>query len=161
DSIGIYDPDSATWMLHNGASGGAVDAGTFGYGWKGAVPVVGDWTGTGHVGIGVVDPQTGTWYLRNTVSGGAPDIVFQYGWKGGLKDSIGLFNPLNATWYLHTGASGGAADAGIFQFGKAGDVPVVGNWQALAAQAGDPILSLNLDPLNINLLGLQVQTNQI
>src|SRR5205814_601763 len=82
-TAGVFDPSTATWYLHNVDAAGAPDAGTFQYGGAGWDPIVGDWTGTGHLGVGVFDPATATWYLRSSLSSGAPDVaVFQYGGAG-------------------------------------------------------------------------------
>jgi hypothetical protein len=72
-----------TWYLRNEDSAGAPDAGVFQYGGGGWVPVVGDWSGSGQVGIGAFDPKTATWYLRSSLSSGWSDAgVFAYGGGG-------------------------------------------------------------------------------
>jgi hypothetical protein len=108
----------------------------------GGIPVVGDWDGTGRLGIGVFDPATFTWYLRSTATPGAPDIgVFQYGgvgfkavagdWAGSGHPGIGVIDPVTGTWYLRSSAGGGAPDAGQFAYGGAGWLPVTGAFAAL------------------------------
>ncbi|HYT93980.1 MAG TPA: hypothetical protein VEL76_34995 [Gemmataceae bacterium] len=82
-----------------------------------------------------------------------------------------MFDPATATWYLRNELSAGAPDAGQFAYGAPSWQPVVGNFKSLAANplttpavpaAPDgALLSLNLNPLDSNLLGLEVQTNQI
>ena len=47
DTVGVFDPGSATWSLRNENSPGAPDAGSFVYGGPGWRPVVGDWNGDG------------------------------------------------------------------------------------------------------------------
>ena len=172
--IGVVDPATNTWYLRNEVSLGAPDAGVFKYGAHGWLPVVGDWTGTGHAGIGVVDPATNTWYLRNEVSLGAPDAgVFKYGapgwlpiagtWSGTAHAGIGVVDPATNTWYLRNEVSLGAPDAGVFKYGNPGTKPVTGDFLPAPSSAptGTQLLTLNLNPLDINLLGLEVQTNQI
>jgi hypothetical protein len=136
-TIGVYNPASATWVLRNSNSGGVPDAGVFQFGPLGAIPLDGDWTGTGHVGIGIFDPATATWDLRNSVGSGGPDFAFQYGppgsipvvgdWTGTGHTGIGIFDPRTATWMLRNSVSAGAPDF-VFQYGPPGSIPLVGDW---------------------------------
>jgi hypothetical protein len=148
-TIGVFDPSTATWALRNENSAGYPDAGVFQYGWAGLIPVVGDWNGSGHTGIGLFDPQTATWYLREEDSAGNPDVgVFQYGyagvipvvgdWNGSGHTGIGLFDPHTATWILRNEAGLGSPDAGVFQYGYAGVIPVVGDWKGSATMSVSP-----------------------
>ncbi len=81
DTIGAFDPQTATWYLRNSNSPGAPDViAPFAYGSPGWIPVVGDWDGDGRDSIGVFDPATAVWYLKNDNSQGAPNIApFAYG----------------------------------------------------------------------------------
>jgi hypothetical protein len=181
--IGVFDPTTATFYLRNTPSGGAPDAGVFQFGGAGWKPVAGDWQGSGHTGIGVFDPSSGTWYLRNEASAGGADAgSFQYGagswtpiagdWNGSGHSGIGAFDPTSATFYLRNEPSAGAPDAGTFAFGGGGWQPVVGNYlppgpfinpatgTVTSSPAGN-LLTLQLKPIDINLLGLEIQTNQI
>jgi subtilisin-like proprotein convertase family protein len=142
DTIGIFDPSTATFYLRNELSPGAADAAApFRFGAPGWVPLAGDWTGTGHTGIGVFDPSTATFYLRNELSPGAADAAapFQFGapgwvplagdWTGSGRTGIGVFDPSTATFYLRNELSPGAADAAVaFRFGASGWVPLTGDW---------------------------------
>ncbi len=139
DTVGTFNPSTATWYLRNDNSPGAPDAGQFQYGGPGWTPVVGDWNGDGSTTVGVVDPNA-VWYLRNENSPGAPDVAapFAYGesgwtpvagdWSGAGPAGIGMFDPSTATWYLRNEDSPGAPDAGQFQYGGPGWIPVVGDW---------------------------------
>jgi hypothetical protein len=138
---GAYDPTTATWYLRNAPSAGAPDAGQFAFGVAGGVPVVGDWTGTGHLGIGVFDPATATWHLRSSLTPGAPDVgVFQFGgagwrpvagdWAGTGHLGIGVVDLSTGIWYLRSTATPGAPDAGEFAYGGAGWLPVAGAFAA-------------------------------
>jgi VCBS repeat-containing protein len=139
DVTGASNPNFAVWYLRSSNSAGPADAGTFGYGEGGWLPVAGDWAGSGHSGIGMFDPATATWYLRNEASAGAPDAgVFQYGVAGGVPVvgdwtgtghlGIGVFDPATFTWYLRSSVSAGAPDVGVFQYGGLGWLPVAGDW---------------------------------
>ncbi|MCI0460737.1 MAG: heme-binding protein [Gemmataceae bacterium] len=140
DTVGTFDPTTATWYLRNDNSPGAPDAAApFQYGAPGWVPLAGDWDGDGTDGIGVFDPATATFYLKNTVGPGAPDFApFAYGvpgwwpvagdWDGDGLDSIGVFDPATATWYLRNANDPGAPDITPFAYGAPGWRPVVGDW---------------------------------
>jgi hypothetical protein len=136
--IGVYDLATGQWLLRNELSSGGPDAGNFQYGGAGLIPVVGDWTGTGHSGIGVYDVATGEWLLRNSASPGAPDFSFVYGgaglipvtgdWNHTGHTGIGVFDPTTGTWLLRNEVSAGAPDAGNFVYGGPGMTPVTGDW---------------------------------
>lgn len=118
---------------------------TFGAGLAGAVPVTGDWTGSGTAKLGVyVD---GTWYLDQNGSGawdGTPTdglSVFGSGlagaipvagdWNGTGIERIGVFAA--GVWYLDLSGNGAwdGTPADIFAtfgVGLPGATPVTGNW---------------------------------
>ena len=137
-TVGIFDPTTATFHLSNTLNnpGGADIAFQFGGG--GWYPVAGDWNGDGLTTIGVVNLATETWYLRNSNGGGPADYVFQFGapgwipvvgdWSGTGHTGIGVFNPATGNWYLRNEVSGGAPDAGVFQYGGVNWVPLAGNF---------------------------------
>jgi hypothetical protein len=149
-SIGAFDPATATWYLRRQSGAGAPDAGQFVYGAPGWKVLTGDWTGKGQQTIAVVDPTTETWYIRNSNSAGAPDFTpFQYGapgwipvagdWTGTGKAGIGVVDPTTGTWYLRNEVNSGAPDAGQFVYGAPGWLPVVGDWTG-AGRAGIGII---------------------
>jgi hypothetical protein len=138
-TIGVFDPATATWYLRSSNSAGAPDAGQFQYGPVGSVPVTGNWSGAGPGGIGAFDPATATWFLRNEDGAGAPDAgVFQYGgtgfvpftgdWNNSGHTGVGVFDPTTATWFLRNEPNAGPPDAGAFRYGVTGGIPVVGDW---------------------------------
>jgi hypothetical protein len=129
--IAVFQPNNATWYLHNSPTAGAPDVSPFAYGGPNWIPVAGDWNGDGHVSVGVYDPNTATWYLKNDTSAGAPSVTpFRYGapgwlpvvgdWTSSGHDGIGVFDPSTGTWYLRNETSAGAPDAGQFRYGAAG-----------------------------------------
>jgi hypothetical protein len=140
DGTGGQNPDSAVWYLRNSNSAGAPDIAPFAYGLRSWIPVVGDWTGSGHSGIGMYDPATATWYLRNSASAGSPDFVFSYGgagwkpvvgdWAGAGHAGIGVVDP-NGVWYLRNSVSAGVPDLAPFSYGLGSWKPVAGDWQGL------------------------------
>ena len=146
--IGVY--HDGTWYVDlsgNGVWDGTPTDGihTFGEGLTGAVPVVGDWTGTGTTKIGVY--LDGIWYLDldgSRMWDGTPtDGVYTFGdgltgsvpvtgdWTGTGTSKIGIY--LDGTWYLDLDGSGtwdGTPTDGVYTFGDGltGAVPVVGDW---------------------------------
>jgi uncharacterized protein (TIGR03118 family) len=139
ESVGAFDPTTATFFLRNENSSGAPDGGSFQFGAPGWKAVMGDWTGTGQQTVAVVDPTTETWYIRTSNSSGAPSFTpFQFGapgwipvagdWMGTGHDGIGVVDPTTGTWYLRNEISGGAPDAGQFVYGAPGWMPVTGDW---------------------------------
>jgi uncharacterized protein (TIGR03118 family) len=138
-SIGAFDPATATWYLRRQNGAGSPDAGQFTYGAPGWKGLTGDWTAKGQQTVAVVDPATETWYIRNSNSAGAPDFTpFQFGapgwipvagdWTGTGHTGIGVIDPTTETWYLRTEVGPGGPDAGQFTYGAPGWLPVVGDW---------------------------------
>ncbi len=86
-----------------------------------------------------------TWKLRSTLSGGSPISQYSYGqggdvflmadWSGsGVATSAavrgmrrGPAGSTALTWYVRMVEGEGAPDL-VFEFGRAGDIPVVGDW---------------------------------
>src|SRR5262249_8096064 len=108
----------------------------------------GDWDGDGLKDVGVFRPSTGQWFLdpgnknysNNPVAAinfGAPgDVPIVGHWLGGLTDYIGVFRPSTGTFFLsltNTSFDGPIpSDSNhlTFQWGAAGDTPVVGDWNS-------------------------------
>jgi FtsP/CotA-like multicopper oxidase with cupredoxin domain len=152
--IGVYDQSTGTWYLDlngNGAwDGTPTDAAyTFGAGISGAIPVTGDWTGSGTTKIGIFDPSTGTWYLDLNGNGawdGTPtDAMYSFGggitgavpvtadWSGNNVTKIGIYDPATGNWYVDyngNGAWDGLPTDRTYTFsaGITGATPVTGNW---------------------------------
>ncbi len=80
DSPGVYRPNLAKFYLSNKVTNGVVFGDVaFVYGTTYNRPLVGDWSGTGRVGIGIFDPGTGVFSLRNTLTPGAADTATVFG----------------------------------------------------------------------------------
>jgi hypothetical protein len=120
---------------------------SFGVGLPNAIPVTGDWDGTGVVRVGVF--SNGTWYLDMKGDGvwdggivdrvipnfgrGLPNVIPVTGdWDGSGKTRIGVFT--NGTWYLDMKGDGvwdgGIVDRVIPNFGRGlpNVMPVTGDW---------------------------------
>lgn len=174
DDIGVFVPTTGTWSLHLGAGAGAATS-TFVFGTANTTPVVGDWDGDGIDGIGVFNPVTNQWNLRQIASAGTAQLQFQYGqagtetpvvgdWNGDGTDGIGIYGPTTGQWLLRQTASAGNPDAGRFEFSGSGSTAIVGNFQALLpvdSGTSDDLLTLSLKPLDLNLLGLRVESSPI
>ena len=145
--IGVY--TDGVWYLDrsgNGAWDGALTDGLhyFGGGLTGAVPVTGDWTGTGTMKIGIY--QDGVWYLDPNGNGawdGTPtDGLYYFGgglaggvpvtgdWTGTGSAKIGVY--AEGVWYFDLNGNGGwdgTPTDGLYYFGGrclTGAVPVTG-----------------------------------
>ena len=113
--IGVFRPSTGTWYLDYPGAGAWVGCGApadptkdacISFGMEGDFPVAGNWNGSadGKAKIGVFRPSTGTWYLDYPGAGA---------WVG-----------CGAPWVTTQDA--------CYTFGMAGDIPVVGNWNASA-----------------------------
>jgi hypothetical protein len=146
--IGIY--ANGTWFLdldgNNAWDGTPTDAQySFGSGVANAIPVTGDWTGTGTTNIGIY--ADGTWFLDldgNGVWDGTPtDAQYSFGngianavpvtgdWTGTGTTNIGIY--ADGTWYVDldgNGAWDGTPTDAQYFFGNgvAGALPVTGKW---------------------------------
>jgi (2Fe-2S) ferredoxin len=147
--VGVY-LDGA-WYLDLNGNGSWENAPTdllipnFGVGLIGAVPVTGDWDGTGKTKVGVY--QNGVWYLdlngNGTWEGTPTDSLYYFGggvvnavpvtgdWTGDGKTKIGIY--ADGIWYLDLNGNGawdGTPTDGLYFFGGGvtGAVPVTGDW---------------------------------
>jgi hypothetical protein len=140
-TVATYDPGSGLWQIRSSNSTGFANLGMFTYGLGGnnSFPVVGDWTGTGQVGVGVVevirtsdpaipeDPTTHlkpfvlTWKLRTSQTPGTPDVAqFEYGrgidipvvgdWDGNGTMTVGIYEPDTGVWKLRNSNTKGTPD---------------------------------------------------
>jgi hypothetical protein len=110
------------------------------FGPAGALPVVGDWDGSGIKRIGAF--LNGTWYLdindngvfdagdKTVIFGQTGDVPVIGDWDGTHRIKLGLFRSgafiLDMSGHL-SGVSTGNPDAS-FSFGQAGDLPVAADW---------------------------------
>ena len=150
-NIGIF--TNGTWYLDmngNGIwDGSSVDTliPNFGQGLPNAIPVTGDWNGTGNAKVGVF--SNGTWYLDMNGNGvwdgpnvdklipnfgqGLPNAIPVTGdWNGTGTAKVGVFS--NGTWYLDLNGNGvwdgSSTDKVILNFGQGlpNAIPVTGDW---------------------------------
>jgi hypothetical protein len=148
--IGVFRPSTRQWFLdHNG--NGVLDSCSVDrcitFGAAGDLPLAGDWTGRGVTEIGVFRPSTRQWFLMTTAPTKLPGCtespcVYTFGiagdlpvtgdWNGGGRDKIGIFRPKTGEWRLDIDGDGKWDNCTVDDcpgpFGKAGDLPVVGQW---------------------------------
>jgi len=139
DTIGQFNPSTATSFFRNSNSSGVPDVTPFNYGIPGWVPLTGDWNGDGTDTIGLYNSGASTFFLRNTNNSGNADIVFNYGipgwvplagdWNGDGIDTVALYNPATATFFLRNTNDTGVADI-TFNYGLPGWTPLAGDWNA-------------------------------
>lgn len=139
--VGFYNPRSARFGLRYSLTAGP--AGRTGrLGFRGVMPLIGDWRGTGMDGIGFYNPRYGTFHLlgvRRPRGLGAlgSNIKATFGpkymipligdWKGKGKDGIGYYDPATGTFYLRQSQRYGPADF-TFTFGPPHMIPLAGDW---------------------------------
>jgi hypothetical protein len=152
-TVGVY--DNGVWYVdlnRNGAwdTSAIDDLYYFGGGLTGALPLFGDWTGTGGARIGVY--WDGVWYLDLNGCGawdGTPtDALYYFGggltgaipvtgdWTGTGATKIGVYH--NGVWYLDLSGNGawdGTPTDGLHYFGGGltGAIPVTGDWTGTGA----------------------------
>jgi len=117
------------------------------FGAAGALPVVGDWNGTGSTKIGLFLPDTAEWQLDMNANhswdgcdidkcqesfGGSGDMPVAGQWTTAGSDRIGTFGTDDGTWYLDASGNGNLNCLWdyCFRFSNYanGDVPVAGDW---------------------------------
>ncbi|MHB8628585.1 MAG: CHAP domain-containing protein [Aggregatilineales bacterium] len=121
-SPGVYRSSNQTMYLSNQVCNCAVYADiTFNYSaGPNTLPLVGDWTASGQVGVGLF--TAGAFYLRNTLTTGPADIAFAYGisgdfpvaghWTGGIVPlpPPSIIVPTSAPVPTQTAPSSGLSD---------------------------------------------------
>jgi len=148
--IGVYDNNGAWHLDWNGNGqwdGPSIDRyyPNFGKGVAGAIPVAGDWTGSGKWRVGIY--ANGLWYLDIDGNGAwdpaidrhypnfikvTPNAVPITGdWEGTGLTQIGIYSA--GVWYLDLDGNGAwnpAVDLMVPDFGKgvSGAIPVTGIW---------------------------------
>ena len=134
-ALGYFNPRSASFGLRYSLTAGP--AGSTGHlGFRGVVPLVGNWRGGRTDGTGYYDPRYATFHLMRAGAHGR-NIKARFGpkhmiplvgdWKGSGKDGIGYYNPATGAFYLRQSQRFGPADY-TFKFGPPQMIPLVGDW---------------------------------
>jgi CubicO group peptidase (beta-lactamase class C family) len=151
DTIGLFDPQSATFLLRSSSSPGQADI-AFSFGTSTSIPVTGDWAGSGTDTVGVYEPSTGVFALRNSNSSGLPDFTFQFGpvdaanmlpvvgdWDGNGTDTVGVYDQAHFILYIRNSNSAGAPDHVIqLQATSWAWRPMAGRWRPTSLPPESP-----------------------
>ena len=151
DKVGVYRPSTGEWFLDSNGNGiwdgCEIDFCVETFGATGALPVVGDWDGSGFTKLGLFQPSTAQWWLdtngdhvwdehagdqRLGPFGKSSDIPFSGRWTNLGHDRIGTYRPSTGTWHLDKNDNG-ALDCRKDYCPRLrnyaiGDLPVVGDW---------------------------------
>ncbi|HEY1640924.1 MAG TPA: CHAP domain-containing protein [Streptosporangiaceae bacterium] len=140
-AAGYFNPRTATFRLQ-AVPGQQAGATRFRRGAPGAVPLIGDWDGTGTDGTGTYDPATGWFHLRDSPSGGPSSKAFRFGprgmvplagnWDGRGGTGVGYYAPKTGTFHLRNRLSAGRARY-TFKLGPPGMIPLAGDWTGSGA----------------------------
>jgi hypothetical protein len=149
--IGIFRSDTGEWFLDRSGNGQwdgcAVDICVSSFGQPGELPVIGSWNGAGTSNIGTFDPTADIWRLdRNgndqwdgcavdtciTSFGQSADYPVPRRISGFNEIIIGTFQPQQGLWKFDLNGNrtfdGCSIDECDENFGKLGDIPIVGDW---------------------------------
>jgi hypothetical protein len=150
--VGLFVPQTSQWFLDINGNGiwedCAVDVCVKSFGQSTDLPAVGQWSTTPGDSIGVFRASEKKWYLdinRNKVLDGCRtdecpsfsvyvngDIHVTGDWTGSGTSQLGLFRPKTGEWFLNRNGNrtwnGCKKDTCISDFGEAGDLPVIGDW---------------------------------
>jgi List-Bact-rpt repeat protein len=152
DKIGVYRPSTGEWFLdRNGNAewdGCNVDLCVRPFAGSDAVPVVGDWNGSGVTKVGLFMPDASQWRLDANGNGiwdgcGIDICIDSFGqsadvpvvgqWTSAGHDWIGVFRPAQATWHLDVNTNGILDSCRKEKCLRLsvyanGDLPVTGDW---------------------------------
>jgi hypothetical protein len=152
DKIGVYRPSTGEWFLDRNGSGTwegcNVDVCAQLFAGAGALPLVGDWNGSGIVKLGLFVPDSSQWLLDANGNGiwdgcetdicsqsfGQPtDIPIVGQWTTAGEDRLAFFRPAEKKWHLDLNGNETLDRCRIdqcprFDIYQSGDVPIVGDW---------------------------------
>jgi hypothetical protein len=152
EKIGLYRPSTGEWFLDlNGNSvwdGCAADVCVENFDAGAALPVVGEWDGTGLTELGLYFPASRQWYLDKNANetwegcdvdtctgpfGIKGDMPVAGKWTASGYDRQGVFRPSTGYWYLDKNSDRklgncSADTCAYLSVYLNGDLPVVGDW---------------------------------
>jgi len=150
-NIGVFRPSTGEWFLDINGNGKWGDCSVVlclsSVPSRNALPVSGDWSGSGLDRIGeLVSGRSPTWYLDANGDGIANcnsdrcfkflgsngDLAVAGDWNGTGKSKVGIFRPSTGAWYLDLNGDGQwkncTFEICVKAFGTAGDQAVAGDW---------------------------------
>jgi List-Bact-rpt repeat protein len=152
DKIGVYRPSAGQWLLDLNGNGVlescSVDLCVSSFTSADAVPVVGQWDGSGVTQLGLFLTDTAEWHMDRNANetwegcdvdrcigsfGHGTDMPVSGKWNTKGFDRIGVFRPATGKWYLDVNGNGKlnscdsdrCANLKLYQ---PGDLPVTGDW---------------------------------
>ena len=152
DKIGVYRPSTGEWFLDlNGNAaweGCEIDSCVQLFTGADALPLVGDWNGSGVTKLGLFAHDSSEWFLDANGNGiwdgckvdicsqsfgVAKDLPLVGKWKKANEDRIAIFRPSENKWHLDFNGNETLQSCKIdkcpeFSIFEAGDVPVSGDW---------------------------------
>ncbi|NDJ62560.1 MAG: S8 family serine peptidase [Chloroflexi bacterium] len=139
DTLGLYVPSTALWLMRNSNTSGDAQTSFVYGGLQGGVPLAGDWNGDGIDTAGMYVPNLAYWFMRNSNTTGNGDVFAVYGgipgalpivgdWNGNGTDTVGLYNPATGQWLLRNSNTSGDADISFVFGGIPGALPIAGDW---------------------------------
>jgi hypothetical protein len=150
--VGLFVPETSQWFLDLNGNGiwedCGVDVCVKSFGQSTDLPAVGQWTTIPGDSIGIFRRAEKKWYLdinRNKALDGCRtdecpsfsvymngDIHVTGDWTGTGATQLGLFRPNTGEWFLNRDGNRSwnncKKDTCITNFGEAGDLPVIGDW---------------------------------
>jgi hypothetical protein len=157
DKIGIYRPSTGEWFLDRNGSGVwdgcSVDLCVQLFTGSDALPVVGDWNGSGVTKLGMFASDSSEWFLDANGNGiwdgcevdicsqafGAPtDLPVVGQWNRRAEDRIAIFRAGENKWHLDVNGNENLDPCKIdkcsgLSIYQNGDVPVAGDWTGRGA----------------------------
>ena len=152
DKIGIYRPSTGEWFLDRNGSrsweGCQIDLCAQLFTGSDALPIVGDWDGSGVTKLGLFARDSSEWFFDangNGVwdgcdidvcaqsAGPATDLPIVGRWKKAGEDRIAIFRSAQKKWHLDLNGNETLDSCKIdkcpgFRIYQTGDVPVAGDW---------------------------------
>lgn len=186
--MGLFVPEASQWFLDKNGNGTldncGMDTCVGSFGQQTDLPVVGQWTTTFGDSIGVFRRSEKKWHLDKNRNGVLEecridecpsfsiyvdgDIPVAGDWTGSGTTQLGLFRPSTGEWFLNRNGKrswdGCRKDTCITNFGEAGDVPVIGDWNGTGISkvgvfrpaTGEWFLDLNGNGIWDNAIDLQL-----
>ena len=152
DKIGVYRPSTGEWFLdRNGDTiwnGCEIDSCLRLFAGSNALPVVGDWNGSGATKLGLFAADSSEWFLDANGNaiwegcevdicsrsfGGSEDLPVVGQWKNRGEDRIAIFRRAGNHWQLDVNGNERLESCKIdkclsLSIYQSGDVPVAGDW---------------------------------
>lgn len=126
--ISVFRPGTGVWYSIDSITRTSHE---FHWGLSTDIPISGDLDQDGKTDRIVFRPETGTWYVSSSRTPPSAPITFAWGAKGDIPQIYrdvrftyaAVFRPSDGTWYIRL-----TGTPSIIQFGTAGDIPVMADY---------------------------------